>query len=60
MVQYLRFLTDDEGATALEYGLLAAFISAAIIGSVQNLGVSIIQAFNDVNNAILSVIGGGS
>lgn len=60
MVQYLRFLTDEEGATALEYGLLAAFIGAAIIASVQNLGTSIIQAFTDVDNAISSVIGGGS
>lgn len=33
-----RFVDDDVGATALEYGLLAALVAAAIIGGVTLLG----------------------
>ena len=34
----LRFLRDDSGATAIEYGLIAAGISVGIIAAVQSLG----------------------
>ena len=36
-----RFLADDSGATAMEYGLMAALISLAIIGTVKAMGQSI-------------------
>ena len=45
MVQMMRFFSDEEGATALEYGLLAALIAAVIVISVTNLGQAIVDAF---------------
>ncbi len=38
MSQVMRFVRDEEGATALEYGLLAALIAAAMVGAVGALG----------------------
>jgi Flp pilus assembly pilin Flp len=35
---FLKFLVDESGATAIEYGLIAAGISLAIIGTVNKLG----------------------
>ncbi|MDT7040999.1 Flp family type IVb pilin [Candidatus Nitronereus thalassa] len=60
MVQILKFLTDEEGATALEYGLLAALIAAAIVASVTNLGQVILNAFNFITAAMQAAVGGGS
>ncbi len=60
MVQIYKFLTDEEGATALEYGLLAALIAAAIVASVTNLGQVILNAFNFITAAMQAAIGGGS
>ncbi len=41
LVALARFAGDDRGATAIEYGLMAALISLAIIGTVEALGSSI-------------------
>jgi pilus assembly protein Flp/PilA len=41
LVGLARFAADDRGATAIEYGLMAALISLAIIGTVEALGSSI-------------------
>ncbi len=60
MVQIYKFLADEEGATALEYGLLAALIAAAIVASVTNLGQVILNAFNFITAAMQAAIGGGS
>lgn len=60
MVQIYKFLSDEEGATALEYGLLAALIAAAIVVSVTNLGQVILNAFNFITAAMQAAIGGGS
>ena len=59
MIQIFRFLADEEGATALEYGLLAALIAAAIVASVNNLGQVMIQAFNLISQAMEAIINGG-
>ena len=40
------FLSDQDGATAIEYGLLAALLSLAIIGSFTLLGNSLIVLFD--------------
>jgi pilus assembly protein Flp/PilA len=50
----LRFALDnrEEGATAVEYGLLVALIAAIIVGAVTLLGQTINNAFNTVNTAI--------
>ncbi len=40
-----RFVREEEGATALEYGLLAALIAAAIVAAVTSLGNSVNNTF---------------
>jgi pilus assembly protein Flp/PilA len=47
-----RFLKDESGATAIEYGLIAALIAVAIIGGARLLGTRIGGTFNNVSNAI--------
>ncbi len=47
-----RFLKDEAGVTALEYGLIAACVAVAIIVSVQALGTSISGAFTAVTTAM--------
>ena len=47
-----RFLRDDSGATAIEYGLIAAGISVAIIATVAGLGTKLNATFTSVNNAL--------
>ncbi len=42
------FINDETGATAMEYGLLAALISAVIMGAVQTLGGVISTTFNSI------------
>ncbi len=42
------FLMEEDGATALEYGLLAALIAAVIIGAVQALGNVVSTTFNTI------------
>jgi pilus assembly protein Flp/PilA len=43
---------SDRGATAVEYGLLAALIAAVIVGIVFTLGGKINNAFSTVSNAL--------
>jgi pilus assembly protein Flp/PilA len=47
-----RFLNDDRGATAIEYGLIAAGISVAIIAVVQGLGTNLNNTFSSVSSAL--------
>ena len=47
-----RFATDESGATAIEYGLIAAGISVAIIAVVQGLGTSLNTTFTSVKTAL--------
>ena len=47
-----RFLHDQSGATAIEYGLIAAGISVAIIAVVQSLGTSLNSTFTSVATAL--------
>lgn len=48
----LNFLKDDAGATAIEYGLIAAGISIAIIATVFALGTELNTTFSSVSSAI--------
>jgi pilus assembly protein Flp/PilA len=48
----MRFLKDERGATAIEYGLIAAGISIAIIAVVQSLGTSLNTTFTSVQTAL--------
>ncbi len=47
-----RFLRDDSGATAIEYGLIAAGIAVAIIAAVQALGTALTTTFGSVKTAL--------
>jgi pilus assembly protein Flp/PilA len=43
-----RFLRDEAGATAIEYGLIAALIAVAIITAVSALGTTLSAKFNNI------------
>lgn len=47
-----RFVKDESGATAIEYGLIAAGISVAIITVVNTLGSKLTTTFTTVANAL--------
>jgi pilus assembly protein Flp/PilA len=48
----LRFWRDESAATAIEYGLIAAGISIAIIAAVNGLGTNLSGVFTSVNNSL--------
>jgi pilus assembly protein Flp/PilA len=47
-----RFVKDESGATAIEYGLIAAGISVAIIAVVQGLGSKLNDVFTDIKTKL--------
>jgi pilus assembly protein Flp/PilA len=47
-----RFIKNESGATAIEYGLIAACISVAIITVVQGLGTNLKSTFSSVSTAL--------
>jgi pilus assembly protein Flp/PilA len=47
-----RFAKDESGATAIEYGLIAAGISVAIIAVVNSLGTSLKNTFSNVSSKL--------
>jgi len=49
---FARFVKDESGATAIEYGLIAALIAIAIIGGARFVGGEVNTKFNDVGTAI--------
>jgi pilus assembly protein Flp/PilA len=49
---FVRFMKDDSGATAIEYGLIAAGISVAIIAVVNGLGTNLTGKFTTISNAL--------
>ena len=49
---FARFLKDEAGATAIEYGLIAAGISLAIIAAVNGLGSKLNTNFTSINNSL--------
>ena len=52
MSTIVRFFSDERGATAIEYGLIAAGISVAIITVVASLGSSLNTTFTSVATAL--------
>jgi pilus assembly protein Flp/PilA len=49
---FKRFAKDESGATAIEYGLIAAGISVAIIAAVQSLATQLKTTFGSVSTAL--------
>jgi pilus assembly protein Flp/PilA len=49
---FAKFLADESGATAIEYGLIAAGISIAIIVAVNGLGTTLNNKFTSINTSL--------
>ena len=57
MIKHLKmFMKDEEGASAVEYGLLVALIAAAIILTVQSLGSTLDGVFGGVDTILSTAI----
>ncbi len=54
-----RFLGDESGATAIEYGLIAGLIAVVLIGALTLTGTSLQGVFNSVAGQLQTVAGGG-
>lgn len=52
MTNFIRFIKDEEGATAIEYGLIAALISVAAIGAMTALGTQLSTLFGTVQGSL--------
>ncbi len=53
-----EILKDESGATAIEYGLIAALVSVAAIGALTAMGVSLKGMFESVSGALNTAVGG--
>ena len=52
MSKFLKLIKNEEGATAIEYGLIAALSAVAAIAAMQNIGTQLGTTFNNVKNAM--------
>ena len=52
MRKIIAFLNDESGATAIEYGLIAALIAVAAIGAMTSIGTKLGTTFNNVSNSL--------
>ena len=50
----LRFTEGESGATAIEYGLIGAFLGVALIVALNNVGAKLQSTFNDIANNLSS------
>jgi pilus assembly protein Flp/PilA len=57
MWQIRKFVADESGATAVEYGIIVALIAGAIIVTVQMLGTSLNQLFGVVADTVSGAAG---
>jgi pilus assembly protein Flp/PilA len=53
MVKFVKFLKNSDGATAIEYGLIAALIAVAAIGAMQGIGGKLNTTFNNVSASLI-------
>jgi len=59
MLKVIRaFANDESGATAIEYGLIAALVSVAAIGALTAMGSSLSTMFNTVSSALSGATAG--
>jgi pilus assembly protein Flp/PilA len=47
-----HFIADEDGATAIEYGMIAALISVVIIGAITTVGTKLNTAFTTIANGL--------
>ena len=48
MAKFLKLLVDERGATAIEYGLIAALIAVAAIGAMSSIGTKMSSTYTNV------------
>ncbi|MEQ7873193.1 Flp family type IVb pilin [Sphingomonas sp. ASV193] len=52
MAKFLKLIRNNEGATAIEYGLIAALIAVAAIGAMSGIGSKLSTTFNNVGSSL--------
>ena len=52
MTNFLKMLKNEDGATAIEYGLIAALIAVAAIAAMESIGTKLGTTFNNVSNEL--------
>ena len=52
MSKFLKLIKNSKGATAIEYGLIAALIAVAAITAMTNIGTKLGTTFNNVSNKL--------
>ena len=52
MAKFLKLIKNEEGATAIEYGLIAALIAVAAIGAMSGIGTSLNSTFTNVSTCL--------
>jgi pilus assembly protein Flp/PilA len=52
MAKFLRLIKNEKGATAIEYGLIAALIAVAAIGAMTSIGSKLGTTFNNVSSVL--------
>jgi pilus assembly protein Flp/PilA len=52
MAKFLKIIKSKKGATAIEYGLIAALIAVAAIAAMGNIGNSLATTFNEVSSQL--------
>ena len=57
LAKMIGFIKDEDGATAIEYGLIAALVSVAAIGALTAMGGSLSTMFNSVSSALSTATG---
>jgi len=55
-VGIISIFKDESGATAIEYGLIAALVSVAAMAAMEGLGVSLDTMFTEVANQLLNAV----
>ena len=60
MITLRQFVRDESGATAIEYGLIAALVSVAAIGALSALGDSLQAIFSFVSTTLDSAVTSGT
>ena len=52
MAKFIKLIKNNKGATAIEYGLIAALIAVAAIGAMQGIGSKLGTTFNNVSSKL--------
>jgi pilus assembly protein Flp/PilA len=56
---FSRFVKDESGVTAIEYGLIAALISVVCIGAMTTAGTNLNAVYNSIQTHLATALGGG-